>query len=123
MYNKNANIELVLDRGGDRMEFARVKKRLKEAKGKPIVVANQKPIPESIRNEVKYRYGYVAEMAANVIDAILFAKNDQEGNIFVLIKSSIDTRTDGTQTLQQDVFGITNSGTTIRKNTTKVWKV
>ena len=60
-------------------------------------------------------------MSANVISENPFAQVDQESNRFVLIKSIIDTRTDGTQTLQQDVFVITNSGTKIRINTTKGW--
>ena len=42
-YNDYVNMELTLDRGGDRPEFARVKKRLKEPKGRPNVVANKTP--------------------------------------------------------------------------------
>ena len=62
-------------------------------------------------------------MSANVISDNLFSQVVQEGNIFVLIESIVDTRTDGPQTLQQDAFFITNSGTKRRKNTTKVWEV
>ena len=62
-------------------------------------------------------------MAANVIAENLFAQVDQEGNRFVLIESIIDTRTDGTQTLQKDAFVITKNGTKRRKNTTKLWEV
>ena len=58
-----------------------------------------------------------------MITGNLFPKADQEGNRFVLIKSIIDTRTDVTQTLQQDSFLITKSGTKRRKNTTKRWEV
>ena len=50
-------------------------------------------------------------MAANVIAENLFAQVDKEGNRFLLIKSIIDTRTDGTQTLQQDAFITINGGT------------
>ena len=46
--------------------------------------------------EVEYQNGYVAAMVENVIDENLFTQFDQEGNIFVLIESIIDTRTDGT---------------------------
>ena len=61
-------------------------------------------------------------MSANVISENPFAQVDQESNRFVLIKSILDTRTDGTQTLQQDAFVITNSGTKRRRNTTKGWE-
>ena len=58
-------------------------------------------------------------MAANVIDENLFTQVDQEGNIFLPIDSIINTRTEGTKTLNQDAFVINNSGTKQRKNTIK----
>ena len=86
-------------------------------------MANYNPIMDSRMYEVEYCDGYVAEMAANVISDNLFAQVDQEGNRFLLIRYIIDTRTDGTQTLQKDVFVVTKSGTKRRKNTTKGWEV
>ena len=62
-------------------------------------------------------------MADNLIAEKLFEKVDQEGNIFVLIDSIINTRTNRTQTLQKDAFVIPKSGTKRRKNTTKGWEV
>ena len=50
-------------------------------------------------------------MTDNVVAENLFAKVYQEGNIFVLIESILDTRTNGTKILQQDAFIIINSGT------------
>ena len=111
LYDKYDNIKLTLQIGVDKPEFARVKKRLKEANGRPIVVANDNPILELIMYEVEYRDGYVATMAANVIAGNLFSQVYQEGNIFVLIESITDKRTDDTQTLQQDALVITKSGT------------
>ena len=73
--------------------------------------------------EVKYRDGYVATMASNAITDNLFAKFDQGGNIFLLIESIINTRTNGMQKLQQYDFFITKSGTKRRKNTSKGWEV
>ena len=74
-------------------------------------MANNNPILDSRIYEVEYCDGYVAAMSANVISENLFTQVDQEGTRFVLIESIIDTRTDGTQTLQQDAFFITKSGT------------
>ena len=88
-----------------------MKKRLNYSNRIPIGVANDNPILDSIIYEVEYLNGYVVTMAANVISKNLFAQVYQEGNIFVLVESIVDTRTDGTQTLQQDAFVITNSGT------------
>ena len=122
-YGNYGHMELTLYRGGDRPEFARVKKRLKDANGRPIGVANENPIMDSIMYEVKYRDGYVAAMASNVIAENLFSQVNQEVNIFLIVDSIIDTRTNGTQILQQDAFVITKSGNKRRKNTTKGWEV
>ena len=108
-----------MDGGGDRPEFTRVKKRLKDANWRPIGVANENPILDSRIYEVKYSDGYISAIAANLIAENLLAQVYQEGNIFILIDSVIDTRTDGTQTIQQDAFVITNSGNKQKKNTIK----
>ena len=84
---------------------------------------NNNPILYLRMYKFEYCGGYVAKMSANVNAEKLFAQVYQEGNIFVLVESIVDTRTDGTQTLQQDAFVITKSGTKQRKNTTKVWEV
>ena len=104
-------MKLTLYRGGYRLECERVKKRLKDANGRPIGVDNNNPILDSRMYEVEYRDGYVLAMESNVIADNLFAKVDQEGNRFLLIEYIIETRTNGTQTLEQDVFFITKRGT------------
>ena len=116
-------MELTLDRGGDRPELARVKKRLKDANGRPIGVANDNPILDSRMYEVEYRDGYVAAMAANVIAENLFAQVDQEGNRFVMLEEITGSRTNGDQVLQQNAFTLTPSGTKRRVKTTKGWKI
>ena len=56
-YDNYVNMELLLNQGGYRPEFARVKKRLKDANGRPIDVANDNPILDSRIYEVEYYYG------------------------------------------------------------------
>ena len=82
-------------------------------------MANDNIILESRIYEVEYCDGYVVSMAANIIAENIFTQVDQEGNTCVLIDSIINTRTYGTQTLQQDAFVITKSGNKRIKNTTK----
>ena len=115
-YDNYVNMELKLDRRGDKPEFSKVKKRLKDTNGTPIGVANDNLILDSRMYEIEYCDGYVAEMIANVISEGLFAQVNQEGNIFLLIKCITDKRTNITQTLQQDAFIITKSGTKRGKN-------
>ena len=46
-------MELTLYQGGDRPEFARVNKILKDANGRPIGVANDNPMLDSQMYEVE----------------------------------------------------------------------
>ena len=77
LYDNYVNMELTLDQGEGSPEYARVKKRLKDATGIPIGVANDNPILDSIMYEVEYCDGYVAAMAANIIAENLFTHVDQ----------------------------------------------
>ena len=52
-YDQYVNMELTSDQGGDRPEFARVKKILKDENVRPIGVANENPILDSRMYEVE----------------------------------------------------------------------
>ena len=47
-YDQCVNMELLLYQGGDRPEFTRVKKVLKDSNARPIGVANDNPIMYSL---------------------------------------------------------------------------
>ena len=70
-------MELTLDQGGDRTEFARVKKILKDENIRPIGVANKNAILDAWMYEVEYNDGYTASLTANLIAENLFAQVDQ----------------------------------------------
>ena len=53
LYDQYVNMELTLDQGVNRPEFARVKKKLKDANGRTIGVANDNPILDSRIYEVE----------------------------------------------------------------------
>ena len=74
------NIELALTRDGEETKFARVKKRLKDANGLPIVNLHDNPILDTRVCEVEYSDGHKGSMSANDIDMNLFAQVDSEGN-------------------------------------------
>ena len=59
--------ELKLDQGGDRSEFARVKKILKDANGRPIGISNENTIRDSCMYEVEYNDGHTTSLASNLI--------------------------------------------------------
>ena len=117
------NMEVAIPRNGPGPEFAKVTKRLRDANGLPIGVANDNPILDSRMYEVEYSDDYRASMSANAIAQNLFASIDEEGNRHVLFSEIVDHRTDGTEVTQQDAFVTTRSGTKRRRETTKGWEI
>ena len=119
LYDQYVNMELTLDQGGDRPEFERVKKILKDANDRPIGAANENLILDSRMYEVEYNKGHTASLAANLIAENLFAQVYRSGNRFTILDSITGIRTDGTNVLQQDTFVHTSTSTKIRVNKKK----
>ena len=69
-------MELTLDGGGEKPEYARVKKRLKDNQGRPIRIASENPILGTRMYEVEHQDGHTAALAANLIAENLFAQVD-----------------------------------------------
>ena len=114
-------MELAIDRGEDGSTFARFTKRLKDAEGRPIGVANYNPVLDTRMNEIDYADGYNAILADNTIAKNLFAKFDAEGNWHFLFDDITDRRTDGKEVKQQDSFTTNSRGVRRRRETTVGW--
>jgi len=91
------NMEVALPSEDDGPTFAKVTKRLRDANGIPIGVANDNSILHTRVYEAEYMDGRKASLAANVIATNMFAQIDDDGNRFVLLDSIVDHRTDGTE--------------------------
>ena len=93
VYDSYLNMELAIPQG-DSLEprLARVTKRLKDANGLPIGLANENPILDTRMYEVEYLDGERASLAANNIAENLFAQIDDEGNHQVLMDEIIGHR-------------------------------
>ena len=105
------------------LRLARVTKRLKDANGIPIGMADQNPLLDTRMYEVEFADGEKASLVANYIAENLFAQVDDEGNRQVLMNEITDYRTNGTKLKQQDVFISTKTGTKRRWETTKGWEL
>ena len=123
-YDQYLQMELALPQG-DNLEprMAKVTKRLKDASGIPIGMANQNPLLDTRMYEVEFADGEKASLAANYIAENLFAQVDDDGNSQVLMNEIIDYQTNGTKLKQQDAFIITKTGTKRRQETTKGWEL
>ena len=112
VYDTYLNMELAIPQG-DSLEprLARVTKRLKDANGLPIGLANENPILDTRMYEVEYLDGERASLAANAIAENLFAQIDDDGNRQVLMDEIIGHRSNDHAVKQQDAFISTNTGT------------
>ena len=124
VYDMYLNMELAIPQG-DSLEprLARVTKRLKDANGLPIGLANENPILDTRMYEVEYLNGKQMSLAANNIAEKLFAQIDDEWNRQVLMDKIIGHRSNKHAIKQQDAFIATKMGTKRRRETTKGWEL
>ena len=112
-------MELAMDRHDDGNEFARVKKRLKDKYGRPIVIAAENPITDTRMHEIEYADEYKTAMTANAIASNLFSQVDQDGQRFVLFNTIIYSCTNGKQIKEGDYFIHTSNRNKRMRETTK----
>ena len=124
VYGTYLNMELAIPQG-DSLEprLARVTKRLKDANGLPIGLANEYPILDTRMYEVEYLDGERTSLAAHNIAENLFAQIDDEDNRQVLMDEIIGHRSNEHAVNQQDAFITTKRGTKRRRETTKGWEL
>ena len=117
------NMEIALPRDGDGPQFGRVTKRLRDANGLPIGIANDNPIMDTRLYEVEFLDGYKASLAANTIAENLFSQVDEDGNRYTLFDVIEVHRTTGEELHQKDAFIISANRGKRRKETTKGWEI
>ena len=124
VYDTYLNMELAIPQG-DSLEprLARVTKRLKDANGLPIGLANENPILDTRMYEAEYLDGERTSLAANSIAENLFTQIDDKGNRQVLMDEIIGHRSNEHAVKQQDAFITTKTGTKRRRETTKGWEL
>ena len=117
-------MELAVPRGyNPNPQYIKVIKRLRDADGIPIRMANVNPILDSHMYKVEYQDGMRASLVDNYIAKNLFAKVDQEDNRHVLLDVIIDYRVNGHEVNLQDAFITTGTGAIRRCETTIGWEL
>jgi hypothetical protein len=77
------NNEIALPRGagdGEDVHYGRVMKRLRDAEGRPIGMANENPMLDTREYKVEFMDGQSEAIAANLIAQHLYSQIDEEGN-------------------------------------------
>ena len=98
------NIELAIQRDGNRPDFAKVTKRLRYKAGMPIDRAHNNPIMDTRMYEVEYKDGNKALLEANAIADNIFYQDNGEGNCHDIFQEIIDHMYNGTKVKEQDAF-------------------
>ena len=112
------NMELALPRDGEGPTLARVRKRLKDADGRPIGKSDKNPILDTRLFEVEFLDGHTASMSANAIAEHMFAQVDQQGHRLILLDEILDHRFSDEAVKESEAFFEVN-GREHRKRTTK----
>ena len=124
VYDMYLNMELAIPQGESlEPRLARVMKRLNDANGLPIRLANENPILDTRMYEVEYLDGERTSLAANNIAENLFAQIDDEGNRQVLMGEIIGHWSTEHAVKQQDAFIMTKTGTKRHREKTKGWEL
>ena len=118
-YDNYLGMELLMDRGGNTPELARVVKRLCDDDGNPIGTAHENPILDTRMYELEYDNGYTIPVSANLIAENLFHQVNDEGHRMMVLDEVIGHRTDGTEIGEKDAYNISKVGKRRRKKTTK----
>jgi Reverse transcriptase (RNA-dependent DNA polymerase) len=116
------NMEVALPGGSDgEARAGRVVKRMRDANGLPIGLANENPILDTRLYEVEFLDGTTQALTTNTIAESMFAQVDEEGHRHVLFKEIADHRKGTDAVPIQDAMVTTSSGTQRRRHTTKGW--
>ncbi|KAI2504020.1 Reverse transcriptase (RNA-dependent DNA polymerase) [Fragilaria crotonensis] len=120
------NKEIALPRGagdGEDVHYGRVTKRLRDADGRPIGMANENPMLDTREYEVEFMDGHSEALAANLIAQHLYSQIDEEGNRHMLLDDIVDHRRTAQAIDKADAFVSMANGVKRRKQTTQGWQL
>jgi hypothetical protein len=115
---------VALPHGEPGPEFARVTKRLQDANGLPIGIANENPILDTPHlYEVEHADGVKSSMTANLIAQNMFAQVNEDSHHHVPFQEIVDYWSSDQAIKQADAFIATQCGTKQQRETTQGWNV
>ena len=115
------NKEIALAGGENDVQFGRVSKRLRDAEGRPIGLADDNPLLDTRQYTVEFRDGHSESLSANLIAQNLYSQLDEEGNRHVLLQDIVDHRRNDKAIDKADAFVKMKNGVRRRRETTQGW--
>lgn len=121
-YDKYLNTEVIFETGGE-LKTGTVVKRARGNDGRPIGRSHSNPMLDSRQYVVEFTDGTTENYFANVIAENIYARIDDEGHQFLLLKEIVDHKK-GTDAIPvENGYIMTRSGKKIPKKTTRGWKL
>ena len=121
-YDEYIGAEVLMPSGDGHMK-AVVKRRTHNDDGKPVGLKNSNPILDTREYHLEYEDGSTQVYAANLVAENIYAQVDDEGNMFSLMESIIDHKSDGSALKGEDGFYLTKTGNRRKKPTTRGWQL
>ncbi|CAJ1941927.1 unnamed protein product, partial [Cylindrotheca closterium] len=116
------NMEIGLRRGQEgELQRAVVRRRIVDAEGNPIGVANNNQLLDTRQYEVEYEDGGTEIFSANLLAENLLAQVDEHGHKHLLMEEITEHRSNEKAVKKQDGFYSLKSGTQRRRHTTAGW--
>ena len=116
------NMEIGLRRGQEgELQRAIVRRRLIDAEGNPIGVANSNQLIDTRQYEVEYEDGGTEILSANLLAENLLAQVDEHGHKHLLMEEITDHRSGEEAVKKQNGSYALRSGTQRRRHTTAGW--
>jgi Reverse transcriptase (RNA-dependent DNA polymerase) len=115
--------EVIIPDEADAANIGRVTKRLRDAEGRPIGVANENPLLDTREYAVEFRDGRVESLSANMIAKNLYSQLDEEGKRHLLLADIVDHRRDERAIDKADAFIKRRNGVKRRLETTQGWQL
>ena len=116
-------MEIALPRDNNGPTFAKVTKRLRDANGTPISMANDNPILDTRIYEVEYLDGHRASLFANIVAENVLSQVDEHGNRYTLLDFIFDHRNNGSEVKDDDAFIESPIGGKKRCKATRGWEI
>jgi hypothetical protein len=105
------------------VQFGKVTKRIRDAEGRPIGMANKNPLLDTREYEVEFRDGRTESISANLIAQNLFSQIDDEGARHVLLDEIVDHRRSDSAIDKADAIMTMKNGVKRRRHTTQGWQL
>ncbi|KAI2495882.1 Reverse transcriptase (RNA-dependent DNA polymerase) [Fragilaria crotonensis] len=105
------------------VQFGKVTKRLRDAEGRPIGMANINPLLDTREYSVEFRDGRTESLSGNLVAQNLDSQIDDEGARHVLLDEIIDHRRSDSAIDKADAIVTMKNGVKRRRRTTQGWQL